>query len=125
MEEDVIEEASARLTRSESRWVDGSEVDSESPPLSLQEAWSTMHEGSPSGGSFRRRLSKKPRRVDSLDVEAMGIAASHKHGPKVRLLVHLRLSSSCSFLSRLGRIYSLPHVWIFFFLLVFFYLVCW
>ncbi|XP_039145627.1 potassium transporter 23-like [Dioscorea cayenensis subsp. rotundata] len=82
MEEDGIEEASARLTRSESRWVDGSEVDSESPPLSLQEAWSTMHEGSPSGGSFRRRLSKKPRRVDSLDVEAMGIAASHKHGPK-------------------------------------------
>ncbi|KAH7688784.1 KUP system potassium uptake protein [Dioscorea alata] len=82
MEEDGIEEASARLTRSESRWVDGSEVDSESPPLSLQEAWSTMHEGSPSGGSFRRRLSKKPRRVDSLDVEAMGIAAAHKHGPK-------------------------------------------
>ena len=85
MEEDGIQEASARLTRSESRWVDGSEVDSESPPLSLEEGWSKMHEGSPGGGSFRRRLSKKPKRVDSLDVEAMGIASSHNHGPKVRL----------------------------------------
>ncbi|KAM0941814.1 putative potassium transporter [Dioscorea sansibarensis] len=82
MEEDGIQEASARLTRSESRWVDGSEVDSESPPLSLEEGWSKMHEGSPGGGSFRRRLSKKPKRVDSLDVEAMGIASSHNHGPK-------------------------------------------
>ncbi|KAJ0986635.1 hypothetical protein J5N97_004991 [Dioscorea zingiberensis] len=83
MEVDGIEEASARLTGSESRWVDGSEVDSESPPWSLQEEeWSRMREVSPSGGSFRRRLSKKPKRADSLDVEAMGIAASHKHGHK-------------------------------------------
>ncbi|KAK9276605.1 hypothetical protein L1049_006140 [Liquidambar formosana] len=59
------------------RWVDGSEVDSESPP------WSLLEEGSRDGyGSVRRRLAKKPRRVDSFDVEAMEIAGSGGHHSK-------------------------------------------
>ncbi|XP_008793861.2 potassium transporter 23 [Phoenix dactylifera] len=86
MWEGEIEEAgSARLSRSETRWVDGSEVDSESPPWSLQEdeSWGGVAAFQlPGEGSLRRRLAKKPRRVDSLDVEAMGIADSHKHRQK-------------------------------------------
>nr|AII25440.1 KUP12 [Halostachys caspica] len=61
-----------------SRWVDGSEVSSEDIPI-----WSKAEEddfrnkyGSPSG-SVKRRLGKKPKRVDSLDVEAMQIAGAH------------------------------------------------
>lgn len=88
MEEGEIEEGcSARLSRSETRWVDGSEVDSESPPWSLQEdeSWGGVAAAAyaPGEGSLRRRLFKKPPRVDSLDVEAMGIADSHKHRKKV------------------------------------------
>ncbi|GAY36413.1 hypothetical protein CUMW_021930 [Citrus unshiu] len=77
-EEDKIEESSVRLLTSvgsggggESRWVDGSEVDSESPPWSLSE-----ENGAREGyGSMRRRLVKKPK-YDSLDVEAMEIAGA-------------------------------------------------
>ncbi|KAL2510389.1 putative potassium transporter 12 [Forsythia ovata] len=85
MEEEGIEESSERLLgRSatggggeSSRWVDGSEVDSESPPGSLGDE--VIREGY---GSVRRRLVKKPKRVDSFDVEAMEIAGSHGHHNK-------------------------------------------
>ncbi|XP_052173077.1 putative potassium transporter 12 isoform X2 [Diospyros lotus] len=84
MEEERIEESSVRLGSSSagdggsSRWVDGSEVDSESPP------WSLLDEGESRDGygSVRRRLVKKPKRVDSFDVEAMEIAGSHGHHSK-------------------------------------------
>ncbi|KAL9240931.1 hypothetical protein vseg_015096 [Gypsophila vaccaria] len=66
-----------------SRWVNGSEVDSEETP-----SWPRMEEeefrnrfGSGSG-SVRRRLVKKPRRVDSFDVEAMEIVGAHGHHDK-------------------------------------------
>ncbi|XP_021292672.1 putative potassium transporter 12 isoform X1 [Herrania umbratica] len=85
MEEgDRIEESSSvRLTgrtysgggMGESRWVDGSEVDSESPPWSLLDE----NEGKEGYGSLRRRLVKKPKRVDSFDVEAMEIAGAYGH----------------------------------------------
>ncbi|CAK9137792.1 unnamed protein product [Ilex paraguariensis] len=78
MEEEGSEGSSIRLVGSgyggESRWVDGSEVDSETPPWSLNE--DAAIEGY---GSVRRRLVKKPKRVDSFDVEAMTIAGSHDH----------------------------------------------
>ncbi|XP_042500706.1 putative potassium transporter 12 isoform X2 [Macadamia integrifolia] len=77
MEQGGIEE-NIRLVRSESRWVDGSEVDSESPRTSLFEV-EQLREGH---GSLRRRLVKKPRRVDSFDVEAMSIVNSHGHHSK-------------------------------------------
>lgn len=79
------DEESVRLIRSESRWVDASEVDSESPPWSLMEGgddYQGIHSGS---SSFRRRLVKKPKRVDSLDVEAMGIHDAHKHSKDVSI----------------------------------------
>ncbi|KAL9364426.1 hypothetical protein Peur_042299 [Populus x canadensis] len=89
-DEDRIEESSARLVgRSnhnivdggsvgESRWVDGSEVDSESPP------WSLLDENDSrlGYGSMRRRLVKKPKKVNSFDVEAMEIAGAHHHHSK-------------------------------------------
>ncbi|KAK5833628.1 Putative potassium transporter 12 -like protein [Gossypium arboreum] len=87
MEEDWIEERSSVRLRgrtfsgggvSESRWVDGSEVDSESPPLSMFDD----NEAKEGYGSLRRRLVKKPKRVDSFDVEAMEIAGAHGHHPK-------------------------------------------
>lgn len=87
-EEDRIEESSSVRLRgrtfsgggvSESRWVDGSEVDSESPPLSLFDD----NEAREGYGSLRRRLVKKPKRVDSFDVEAMEIAGAHGHHSKV------------------------------------------
>ncbi|XP_061359598.1 putative potassium transporter 12 isoform X1 [Gastrolobium bilobum] len=56
----------------ESRWVDGNEVDS-------VEAHPWSNEGREGYGSIRRRLMKKPKRVDSFDVEAMEIAGSHDH----------------------------------------------
>ncbi|XWS34832.1 hypothetical protein CRYUN_Cryun21dG0071100 [Craigia yunnanensis] len=62
----------------EARWVDGSEVDSESPPWSLFDE----NEDKEEYGSLRRRLVKKPKRVDSFDVEAMEIAGAHGHHPK-------------------------------------------
>lgn len=87
---DRIEEGSSRLLRGNSvagssndyRWVDGSEVDSESPPWSLFEE----REGGEGYGSIRRRLIKKPKRVDSFDVEAMEIAGANYHHLKVYLL---------------------------------------
>ncbi|KAL7609229.1 hypothetical protein Lser_V15G11449 [Lactuca serriola] len=90
MDDDGIEEVSssisARLLRrrsgggdSTSRWVDGSEVDSESPPWSLVNDDENRSEGH---GSIRRRLVKKAKRVDSFDVEAMAISGSHGHHDK-------------------------------------------
>ncbi|XP_061371397.1 putative potassium transporter 12 [Gastrolobium bilobum] len=80
MKVDKIEESGVRLLgrsnsssggSSESRWVDGSEVDwDEVLP------WS-KHHGREGYGSIRRRLIKKPKRVDSFDVEAMEIAGTH------------------------------------------------
>lgn len=85
-----IEEGS-RLASSEARWVDGSEVDSESPPLLYMEleggfggSWEVGESSIGEKGSLRRRLLKKPQRVDSFDVEAMDIANAHKHHLKVR-----------------------------------------
>ncbi|CAA3030909.1 potassium transporter 12 isoform X1 [Olea europaea subsp. europaea] len=88
MEEEGIEESSKRFLGcsasggggggESSRWVDGSEVDSESPPWSLM-GDEEIREGY---GSVRRRLAKKPRRVDSFDVEAMEITGSHGHHNK-------------------------------------------
>lgn len=89
-EEDRIEESSSvRLRGSsgggggggESRWVDGSEVDSESPPWSLVGDDDGGRERG-YGGSIRRRLVKKPKRVDSFDVEAMEISGAHSHHNK-------------------------------------------
>ncbi|KAI3524723.1 hypothetical protein L1887_03386 [Cichorium endivia] len=84
--EDVSSSISARLLRrrsgggdSTSRWVDGSEVDSESPLWSLVDD-ENRSEGH---GSGRRRLPvKKANRVDSFDVEAMVISGSHGHHDK-------------------------------------------
>ncbi|KAL6351264.1 hypothetical protein AAG906_035056 [Vitis piasezkii] len=76
-----IEETNSRLMGSsggESRWVDGSEMDSDSPPWSLF----GDDEGREGYGSIRRRLVKKPKRADSFDVEAMEIAGSHAHDSK-------------------------------------------
>ncbi|WJX93653.1 Putative potassium transporter 12 [Trifolium repens] len=86
MKLDRIEESSVRLLgsssggSSESKWVDGSEVDwDEDPPWSNKSNGSDGREGY---GSIRRRLVKKPKRVDSFDVEAMEIAASHDQHSK-------------------------------------------
>ncbi|KAK1311356.1 putative potassium transporter 12 [Acorus calamus] len=71
-----IEEA-VGLMRRGSWWVDGSEVDSESLPWSHEgDGEGTRMEGQ--GMSVRRRLVKKPKRADSLDEEAMGIADAHR-----------------------------------------------
>lgn len=87
-EDGIVEVAStggasaARLVRSESRWVDGSEVDSaESPPWLDDEREPTRTFSG--GSSIRRRLGKKPKRVDSLDVEAMALPGAHNHDHKV------------------------------------------
>jgi hypothetical protein len=95
----IQEEApSARLlapTRSGgSRWVDGSEVDSsESAQWSIEDEQRSAEDSSAgivpsrvSSGGFRRRFGKRPRRVDSLDVEAMNVHGAHGHGNKVRSL---------------------------------------
>ncbi|KAL5723664.1 Potassium transporter 23 [Ranunculus cassubicifolius] len=67
-----------RLIRTESRWVDGSEVDSESVPSIMDdENYQGRH------GSLRRRLVKKAKRVDSFDVEAMGNYEGHAHSKDV------------------------------------------
>ncbi|KAL6655930.1 hypothetical protein ACP70R_006756 [Stipagrostis hirtigluma subsp. patula] len=93
-----------------SRWVDGSEVDSsESAQWSLEEDRSAAAAASAEGdddsvfvpvsvsaggatsealsrrvssGGFRRRLGKRPRRVDSLDVESMNVRGAHGHSSK-------------------------------------------
>ncbi|GAA0170960.1 transporter [Lithospermum erythrorhizon] len=87
MKSDEIEECSVRLLGTNSggggstRWVDGSEVDSESPPWSLlNDDGEFRAEGY--GSSVRRRLIKKRRSADSLDVEAMEIAGAHSHHDK-------------------------------------------
>ncbi|XP_024023933.1 putative potassium transporter 12 isoform X2 [Morus notabilis] len=83
---DRIEESSSvRLlggswSGSESRWVDGSEVDSESPPWSQFD--DEKEEGKEGFGSLRRRLVKKPKRVDSFDVEALEISGARGHDSK-------------------------------------------
>ncbi|XP_057824255.1 putative potassium transporter 12 isoform X2 [Cryptomeria japonica] len=66
------------LLRTESRWVDGSEV---------QEEWLLEDEASSSSTSrgdnlTRRKLIKRAKRVDSFDVEAMDIAGAHAHHDK-------------------------------------------
>lgn len=83
MEEEQIEEGSVRLLgssigTSSGKWVDGSEVDSESPAWSLFDESPERREGY-EGGSVRRRLLKKPKRVNSFDVEAMEIAGFRGH----------------------------------------------
>ena len=98
MEAGGIEESNLRLLRSgsnegsssDSRWVDGSEVDPvEVPP------WS--NEGRERYGSMRRRFMKGPKRVDSLDVEVMEIARSQYHHSKVNCYL-----CCCHFHSKLG-----------------------
>lgn len=77
-EEGIVEEAAAvRLVRSESRWVDGSEIEGEE-----RGAGSIGFEEE---ASLRRRLWKKPKRLDSLNVEAMTIVGSHEHRKEVNL----------------------------------------
>lgn len=85
MKGDRIEEISTRLLgrsssggSSESRWVDGSEVNWDEVPV-----WPKRDDGREGFGSVRRRLSKLPKRVDSFDVEAMEIAGTHAHHSKV------------------------------------------
>ncbi|VAI17778.1 unnamed protein product [Triticum turgidum subsp. durum] len=86
-----------RRSGGSSRWVDASEVDSsESPHWSLedeQEPWalSAADEAEVlcatggallsrrSSSAFRRRLGKRPKRADSLDVEAMNVRGAHGH----------------------------------------------
>uniref|UniRef100_A0A6N2M5B7 Potassium transporter n=1 Tax=Salix viminalis TaxID=40686 RepID=A0A6N2M5B7_SALVM len=100
-DDDRIEESSVRLMASsndgivdgvgggESRWVDGSEVDSESPPWSLLDE----NDSGQGYGSMRRRLVKKPKRVDSFDVEAMEIAgAHHRHSKDLSVWQNLALA---------------------------------
>lgn len=72
------------------RWVDGSEVDSESPPWSLF-GDEEIRQGY---GSVRRRLVKKPKRVDSFDVEAMEISVAYgsHHKKEASLLSTLSLA---------------------------------
>ncbi|KAI9125071.1 hypothetical protein K1719_003687 [Acacia pycnantha] len=79
---DTIEEigvrslaASSSGGSSGSRWVDGSEVEWEVVP------WTKENENERLS-SIRRRLVKKPKRVDSLDVEAMEIFGSPDHHSK-------------------------------------------
>ncbi|XP_074559298.1 potassium transporter 23 [Curcuma longa] len=81
MEESGIEEAGSARSPSLSRWVDGSEVDSESPPWSIEDVDAAGF-GEEQQSVLRRRLVKKPRRVDSLDVEAMNVSNAHGHGEK-------------------------------------------
>ncbi|XP_042979262.1 putative potassium transporter 12 isoform X4 [Carya illinoinensis] len=88
-EHDTIEESSVRLvgssgSGSDSRWVDGAELDLESLSLSLL----TGNEGREGYGSMRRRLVKKPKRVDSFDGEAMEIAGAHGHHSKDQTMWH-------------------------------------
>lgn len=77
------------------RWVDGSEVDSSesAPSWSLEDERSAGAVSSNGGagaasrvssGAFRRRFGKRPRRVDSLDVESMNVRGAHGHSAKVR-----------------------------------------
>lgn len=99
--EDRIEESSSvRLlggswSGSESRWVDGSEVDSESPPWSQFD--DEKEEGKEGFGSLRRRLVKKPKRVDSFDVEALEISGARGHHSKVTIIQYNHCFLDCNF----------------------------
>ena len=79
----IVEESSARLLgdegSSDSEWADGSEVDWEAAPWTER----NQNENREGIGTIRRRLVKKPRRVDSFDVEAMEIAGNHGYHAKV------------------------------------------
>lgn len=78
---EVVEssEEVVRLVQPETRWVDGSEIDSQSSKWSGEDAIMRENEL----GGVRRRLSKKPKRVDSFDVEAMGITSYNAYHKKV------------------------------------------
>ncbi|XP_042498446.1 putative potassium transporter 12 isoform X2 [Macadamia integrifolia] len=76
MEHGGIEE-SVRLVSSESRWVDGSEAGSETPSISIFDEDELREDH-----GIRRRLVKKPKRVDSFDVEAMSVSNLHGHHSK-------------------------------------------
>lgn len=84
-EHDGIEEISVRVGSSastggsDSRWVDGTELDAELPSYPVLDEI----EGRQGYGSLRRRLLKRPKRVDSFDGEAMEIAGAHGHNSKV------------------------------------------
>lgn len=88
---DGIEEGSASVSGSggaESRWVDGSETGDSSdvkyPPSSVVDGAGEDGEFERDGrGSLRRRFLKKPRRVNSLDVEAMEVEGVRHHHSKV------------------------------------------
>ncbi|KAF6169375.1 hypothetical protein GIB67_016545 [Kingdonia uniflora] len=70
-------EESVPLFRSESaRWVNTSEIE-ENPWQEEAEERGYQH-----GSFIRRRLVKKPKRVDSLDVEAMGISDAYSYHSK-------------------------------------------
>ncbi|KAF5932559.1 hypothetical protein HYC85_028730 [Camellia sinensis] len=89
MEEKRIEEISVRLVgrtgggdgSTSAQWVDGSEMDSESPPWSLLDE-NESRESRDGYGSVRRRLIKKLKRVDSFDVEDMEIVGFQDHHAK-------------------------------------------
>lgn len=87
-ERDEIEEGSDRVVSrsgSDSRWVDGSQVETEIAPSSLR----SDNGGREGYGSLRRRLIKKPKRADSFDVEAMEIAGAYSHHSKVITLLSI------------------------------------
>ncbi|MED6216959.1 putative potassium transporter 12 [Stylosanthes scabra] len=85
MESGGIDESNARLLENgsnegssiESRWVDGSEVDTMEVP-----AWSNEGREREGYGSARRRILKGPKRLNSLDVEVMAIAKSQDQHSK-------------------------------------------
>jgi KUP system potassium uptake protein len=118
-DDDRIEESSVRLVGSsndgivdgggggvgESRWVDGSEVDSESPPWSLLDE----NDSGQGYGSMRRRLVKKPKSVDSFDVEAMEIAGAHHHHSKVLII---KLSSPFTNYNFFNGYHTFPSMYI-------------
>lgn len=86
MEEERIEEASVRLLGSSigansGKWVDGSEVDTDSVACSVFDE-SPERRDMYRGGSARRRLLKKPKRVNSFDVEAMEVSGLRNHHSK-------------------------------------------
>ncbi|KAL5200985.1 hypothetical protein ABZP36_035339 [Zizania latifolia] len=97
------------------RWVNGSEVDSsESATWSLGDDRSVRlsvdeeaaSAGGPlsrvSSGAFRRRLGKRPKRMDSLDVEAMSVRGAHGHSSKDISL----LSTAAMAFQTLGVVYG-------------------
>ncbi|CAA6670072.1 unnamed protein product [Spirodela intermedia] len=80
------EEEGIRLTVAETRWVDGSEVDSASPPSYLvgdgEEDSDLWERSEGERMPLRRRLIRKVKRADSFDKEAMGIGDDHKYRQK-------------------------------------------